>query len=150
MVYSFGEKLHALRKKSDLSQEDLAIKLNAKYSTSYNKGMISKWERGKEEPRMEAVRNIANFFNVTLDEFLGLHYEKRELPDLNSRDERDIAIHLEKLLSDLENQNAMSFYGEEINLDEESKELLKVSLEQSMRLAKQMAKKKFTPKKFRD
>jgi hypothetical protein len=34
-------------------------------------------------------------------------------------------------------------------LDNESKELLRISLENSMRLAKQMAKKKFTPKKYR-
>lgn len=67
---------------------------------------------------------------------------------LSPKDERDIARDLEKMLSNLESREAMSFYDGE-PLDEESKELLRISLENSMRLAKQMAKKKFTPKKYR-
>jgi len=36
------------------------------------------------------------------------------------------------------------------DMDEEDRELLKASLENSLRLAKRMAKQKFTPKKYRD
>ena len=35
-------------------------------------------------------------------------------------------------------------------LDEESRDLLLASLENSLKLGKMMAKKKFTPKKFQD
>lgn len=66
---------------------------------------------------------------------------------LTSKEERDIAIDLERMLSDLESNQALAFHGE--TLDEESKELLRISLENSLRLAKQMAKQKFTPKKHR-
>lgn len=68
--------------------------------------------------------------------------------ELSPKENRDIARDLEKILSSMESQEAMSFYDGE-PLDEESKELLRISLENSMRLAKQMAKKKFTPKKYR-
>jgi repressor LexA len=71
-AYSFGKKLKALRTSMNLTQEGLAKALNTKYGTNFNKGMISKWENDKEEPRIDSVRYIADFFNVSLDEILGL------------------------------------------------------------------------------
>ena len=69
-------------------------------------------------------------------------------PSLNKRDERDIAKRLEQTLNDLEqNQDGLMFSGEP--LDNETKELLKASLENSIRIAKINAKQKFTPKKYR-
>lgn len=67
---------------------------------------------------------------------------------LSLKEERGIAHDLEKILSDMESDNALAFCGESPE-DEEERELLKASLLYSMRLAKQMAKKKFTPKKYR-
>jgi transcriptional regulator with XRE-family HTH domain len=69
------------------------------------------------------------------------------LKPLTPKDERDIAKDLEKILSNLESDNALAFNGEP--MDDETKELMRISLENSMRLAKQIAKKKFTPKKYR-
>lgn len=69
---TLGAKLKQLRKEAELSQEDLSIKLNKQFGTSINKGMISKWENDKEEPRMEYVRNISTFFKVSLDFLLGV------------------------------------------------------------------------------
>lgn len=63
------------------------------------------------------------------------------------KEERDIARDLEKMLSDLESDSAMAFNGEPMDADD--KEMLRISLENSMRLAKQMAKKKFTPNKHK-
>lgn len=72
MRYSFGTKLKHLRTSMNLTQEGLAKALNTKYGTNFNKGMISKWENDKEEPRMDSIRYIADFFDVSLDELLGL------------------------------------------------------------------------------
>jgi transcriptional regulator with XRE-family HTH domain len=69
--FSFGQKLKELRISKKLTQEDLAKALNLKYGTNFNKGMISKWENDKEEPRISSVRYLAHFFNVSLDELLG-------------------------------------------------------------------------------
>lgn len=68
----FGSTLKKLRISKKLTQSELAEKLNEKYGTKLNKGMISKWENNKEEPRMDSIRCIVNFFNVSLDEMLGL------------------------------------------------------------------------------
>lgn len=79
MEYSFGKKLRDLRVARGLTQEGLADALNEKFNTTYNKGMISKWENGREEPRMDAVRKLTYFFEVTLDEMLGLNKTKSEV-----------------------------------------------------------------------
>ena len=75
----------------------------------------------------------------------GVH---KSTPELTSKDEKDIARRLEETLSELETeQDGLMFSGEP--LDDETRELLKISLENSIRLAKVTAKEKFTPKKYR-
>jgi len=61
---------------------------------------------------------------------------------LAPKDERDIARDLECIMNDLESNEALAFYGERVEFDDEAKELLRASLEQSMRLAKKMSKRK--------
>ena len=67
---------------------------------------------------------------------------------LTPRDERQIAADLEKMLADLDNQQNMAAMGGTVE-DEEDRELLKASLQATMRLAKKIAKEKYTPKKYR-
>ncbi|GMA52578.1 hypothetical protein GCM10025857_39350 [Alicyclobacillus contaminans] len=66
---------------------------------------------------------------------------------LTAKDEHDIARDLERIMESLESDSALAFDGEP--LTDEDKELLRISLENSLRLARQVAKKKFTPKKYR-
>ena len=68
------------------------------------------------------------------------------LPKLTPKDEEEIAKDLARMIANLDHQNGMAAFNDQE--DEEDKELLKASLETSMRLAKQIAKKKFTPKKY--
>lgn len=63
-------------------------------------------------------------------------------------DDFDIAKRLENTMADLDADEALMFSGEP--LDEETRELLKASLENSIRIAKINAKQKFTPKKYRN
>lgn len=152
MGYSFGAKLKQLRISRGWTQEELAEILNDKYETTYNKSMISKWENEKGEPRMESVRNIADLFKITLDELLGLDKKDIYQPKLNEKDEKDIQKELQKMIEGLEsNSGYAAFDGQSFeDLDEDDRDLLKNSLEQSLRLAKKLAKQKFTPKKYRD
>lgn len=71
-MYSFGSVLKRLRKEKKLTQEGLSDILNKKYGTKLNKSMLSKWENDESEPRMDSARFIADFFDVTLDELLGI------------------------------------------------------------------------------
>lgn len=87
------------------------------------------------------------------EDFADTHLEdEKPLPKnpdntFTPKEKRDIAKGLEKIMSGLESDEAIAFNGEP--LDDETKELMRVSLENSMRLAKQIAKKKFTPKKYK-
>ena len=98
----------------------------------------------------DRLSKIASYLNVTT-EYLMTGQEspsQSSEPALNNRDERDIAKRLEAALDDLENtQDGLMFSGEP--LDDETRELLKASLENSIRIAKINAKQKFTPKKYR-
>lgn len=118
--------------------------------TGVSQSTLSDWKRGISTPKQDKLQKIADYFGVTL-EYLMTGKEspvQTSEPVLNSRDERDIAKRLEAALNDLENtQDGLMFSGEP--LDDETRELLKVSLENSIRIAKINAKQKFTPKKYR-
>lgn len=57
----FSERFRELRKKSGLSQEELAEKLNV------SRQAVSKWETGAAVPTADKLAEIADFFGVTLD-----------------------------------------------------------------------------------
>ena len=71
-----GKVIKDLRTKRGLSLEELADKINQNYGTSINKGMISKWENGLGDPRLENVRQLALFFNVSLDHLIGIEQQR--------------------------------------------------------------------------
>lgn len=58
---ALSEKLYTLRKKSGLSQEQLAEQLNV------SRQAISKWESGVSIPESDKLIAISNYFNVSLD-----------------------------------------------------------------------------------
>lgn len=60
---AFSNNLRYLRKKYDMSQEDLANKLGYKSFTT-----IQKWESGVSEPSVSMVKKIAELFGVTMDQ----------------------------------------------------------------------------------
>lgn len=78
MELGIGRKIKELRNKKDLSQGELAERINEQFDTNLNKGMISKWENGLGDPRLDYARYLALFFNVSLDFLLGLD-EKDEV-----------------------------------------------------------------------
>ena len=57
-------KLKELRIKNNLTQEQLAEKLNVSRQT------ISKWELGETNPNINQAKKISELFNISLDEFL--------------------------------------------------------------------------------
>ncbi|MCI8860547.1 MAG: helix-turn-helix transcriptional regulator [Lachnospiraceae bacterium] len=110
---------------------------------------LSNWKSGRSTPTTKTLQKIADYFDVSIDYLMTGKKNFNNTEDiLNPKDEKDIAKRLEKTLSDLENtQEALMFSGE--LLDDETRELLKASLENSIRIAKINAKQKFTPKKYK-
>lgn len=143
-----GQRLRKARELAGLSQLEAAKKLGI------SNGTLSGYERDYRDPDTRMLEKIANLYEVSTDWLLGLADNptppgKKAKPyyELTEKDERDIARDLERIMNDLESDEALAFYGEP--MDEETKRLVRLSLEHSMRLAKEMAKKKFTPKKYR-
>lgn len=54
-----GHQIHSLRDKHRMTQEDLAMKIGVSKQT------ISNWETGLKTPRMGAIQNLSNLFNVS-------------------------------------------------------------------------------------
>jgi len=143
----FPNRLKFLRKKHKLSQEELAKKINT------TKGTISNYENEHSTPSNEVLKDLANVLNTTTDYLLGRTDNPNppgELPALTEKDQRDIAKDLEKIINNISTDGYAHFDGKSIDeLDEDDKELLIASLENSMKLAKRLAKDKFTPKKYK-
>ena len=113
--------------------------------TGINNKTLSGYERNVSEPDLATFELLADYYRVSLDYLLG----KTSDPALNRKDERDILKKLDSILSEMNSTDALMFDGEEVTMDEESVELLKSSLENSIRLAKKLAKEKYTPKKYK-
>ena len=60
----FGKKIMELRKKSGLSQEELAEKVGVARQT------ISKWELNETSPDLKQAKELSIIFNVSLDELV--------------------------------------------------------------------------------
>lgn len=115
--------------------------------TGISQTTLSDWKRGRSVPKTEKLQIIADYFDVSLDFLLGKTNVKKA-PALTEKDERDISKKMQETLAQLENQqNGLMFDGEP--LDDETKELLAISLKNSLELAKKIAKQKYTPKKYR-
>lgn len=116
--------------------------------TGITQASLSTWKNGKTVPSSETLQKIADYFGVTVDYLMTGNDEGTKISQLTPKDERDISKKLQATLEQLENsQEALMFDG--VILDENTRELLKASLENSMRIAKINAKQKFTPKKYR-
>ena len=108
-----GNKIRELRKKHNLTLDELANNLNNRYpdTMNFNKGKISKWENDKEEPRLSSVRVLADYFDVPLDYFNG--NEAKILPIYNKLEEprqEKVLNYAKEQLEEQENSNIISMF----------------------------------------
>ena len=66
MDTEFKNNLKFLRQERGLGQVELAKQLGM------SKGIISLWENGLREPNLSSLVTIARFFQISLDELVGL------------------------------------------------------------------------------
>lgn len=64
-----GQNLMLLRKNKKLTQLELAEKFN------YSDKSISKWEKGESLPSIEVLKQLANFYSVSLDDLTSEYFE---------------------------------------------------------------------------
>ncbi|SCJ48092.1 HTH-type transcriptional regulator immR [uncultured Eubacterium sp.] len=70
-MFDFGQRLRELREQRHLSQEAMGKIVGR------SKPVISSYENNLKEPPLEVLKNIAGFYNVSLDYLVG--FEKKEM-----------------------------------------------------------------------
>lgn len=135
-----GWSKYKLCKEANLSQSTLSDILTGK----------------NKNPRMDTIQKIATALNVSVDTFFddtnklnsSTVNETNAGSTISKKAEKDIQKSLHETLNLLQNsQDGLMFDGEP--LDDLTRELLAQSLENSMRLAKKIAKQKYTPNKYK-
>lgn len=68
-----GERIKQLRSERQLTLDMLVADLRMKYpEITIDKGMLSRWERGQNEPSLERAKYISMYFDVSIDYLIGL------------------------------------------------------------------------------
>lgn len=116
--------------------------------TGVTTATLSSWKKGRYTPKREKLQKIADYLGVTVDYLMTGEENAGETPELSARNERDIERDLKETLGKLDSQDGLMFDGEA--LDDDTRELLRISLENAIRTAKIASKKKFTPKKYKE
>ena len=90
LKYQLGANIVAYRKRSGLTQARLAERLN------YSDKAVSKWERGESMPDVLTLVQLAELFDITVDELLR---DPNEIPEHTSgRIEHAMEVAVEKTL----------------------------------------------------
>ena len=131
---SIATNIKELRLKHGLSQKEFA-----KIAGVSDKA-VSTWENGTKEPRMGTIQKIADYFGLKKSDIIE---DKETLPELTAKDEREIESDLEDMM------HSVASAACEGDDDFEDIEAFKATIKAAMIQAKRIAKKKYTPKKYR-
>ena len=124
------------------SLKSVAIKVG------FSENALYKWKT--QSPKAEALEKVAEYFDVSVDYLLG-RTDKKRYYDLTEKDEKEVDKELERILSNAESTFGFAaFDGKTPNeTDKEDYEMYVAAMRDAIRLHKRLAKKKFTPKKYR-
>lgn len=129
-------RIKELRKLNNLTQKELAAKIDLNYS------VLSRIETGERPIRDDELFKIANYFKVTIDYLLGNSSKSATIESEN----QDISLIMTNLKEKLKNYEGVMFDGE--ILDETTAKLLLEALEHQEKIIKEI-NKKYIPKKYK-
>lgn len=101
----------------------------------FGNGSISKWN--KQSPSTEKLKQVADYFQVSLDYLVGRSDDKY---DLSPQEKIDIGVEAEKMMKGLNDEGSINFYGEPMS--DEDKEATLSALNLLMTINRKKAKKK--------
>ena len=98
-----GERIRTLRRRSEMTQGELAKKLEISQSA------VGMYEQGRREPPYNLLIKISKLFDVKLDWLLsdGTEQESRELDDM-----------FEDFFKAMRQKRGLQFHGERLSVDE--------------------------------
>ena len=82
----FAQRLRELRKDNNISQKKLSSYLNFGYTA------IANYESGRNQPSLDTVKKIAQFFGVTVDYLIGASDYPRSEKDITEKEEELLMI----------------------------------------------------------
>lgn len=136
-----GYILAELRNEKNLSQSELAQQIGTTQAS------VAHWEANRRNIPQDKLLLLSNYFNVSIDYLLGNTKNKQRYYDLNDKDNKSVEQSLEQLISELDT----GLYSKDMaEYDDESRQLLINALEMGLTVAKREAKKRYTPKKYRN
>ena len=152
---NFSIRLKELKDETGYSNVKIAESVGVGRST------ITGWLKQEYEPNSETLVKLADLFNVNEPWLMGFDVPKYKENQqskstesdspyytLTEKEKLDIGMEVDKLLDGLYSTAEVNFYGEPMT--DEGKDKLRVAIQMAMELNKEKAKKKFTPKKYRN
>lgn len=82
----FAQRLRELRKGNNISQKKLSNYLNFGYTA------IANYESGRNQPSLDTVKKIAQYFNVTVDYLIGASDYPRREQDITEKEAELLGI----------------------------------------------------------
>lgn len=69
-----GLRIKELRQERDLTMDMLVADMNSKFTLKkpINKSMVSRWEKGNNEPSLENAMYLSMYFDVSVDYLIGV------------------------------------------------------------------------------
>lgn len=129
----FSARLRSHRKELKKTQEQMAQLLNVRRST------YGEYERGKIMPPVDKIKILADYFGISVDYLMGntnikSHRERSEY------DAYDVSEQMNIILDYLQDHGSLLIFDGE-SLDNDSRQLLITSLENSLKMTKLINRK---------
>ena len=151
MTSNLGKKEIVAKNSTRLLDERGMTRTELCNALGFNYSTLADWLHARKYPRIDKIEMMANFFGVSKSDLVEPSPSPApEKPVLTDRDERDIQKKLKSIIDDLDPNAGIAYYNGDAGMDDETRDLIRASLETSLRTAKQLAKAKYTPKKYRD
>jgi len=133
----FSKNLNHYMKVNDKTQSDLVNDLN------FNKSAVSTWCNGSRLPRMDKVEILAQYFNINRSDLI----EEKPPGALTTRDERDIAKDLDRIMGEIRRSEDGPLYYSGVEISGASINLLENAIEFALKETKVENKVKYNPYK---
>lgn len=108
----FGENLMRSRKKSGLSQEEVAAKLGVSRQT------VSKWELGETLPDIQQAKKLSTLYHITLDELVELDLQVKEIQEVIETTTEETQKKIDWTAMWAKKYPVLASYPQEVNLED--------------------------------
>lgn len=112
MNMSLGNHLFHARKKSGLSQEEVAEKLGVSRQT------ISKWELDETLPDIRQSKKLANLYGLSLDELIVFDMDVKEIQDAIDRTDESVSEKIDWTKAWSKKYPVLAAYQNEVEVQE--------------------------------